>query len=92
MERVQLLIGLPPLPQPRHDLLLLGVHDRRASLLEATENGNDLLERALAAHVPQMTVGLMGPLTAVERLILRELVTKLLADSTRGTVATPAGP
>ncbi|PIM65844.1 MarR family transcriptional regulator, partial [Streptomyces sp. JV178] len=29
--------------------------DRRASLLEATDKGNDLLDRALAAHVPQMT-------------------------------------
>lgn len=66
--------------------------DRRASLLEATEKGNDLLERALAAHVPQMTADLMEPLTVIERLILRELVTKLLAHSARGTVATPAGP
>ncbi|MFD9042523.1 MarR family winged helix-turn-helix transcriptional regulator [Streptomyces bottropensis] len=66
--------------------------DRRASLLEATEKGNDLLDRALAAHVPQMTADLMEPLTVIERLILRELVTKLLAHSTRGTVATPAGP
>ena len=66
--------------------------DRRASLLEATAKGNDLLERALAAHVPQMTADLMEPLTIIERLILRELVTKLLAHSARGTVATPAGP
>jgi hypothetical protein len=39
-----------------------------------------------------MTADLMEPLTVIERLILRELVTKLLAHSTRGTVATPAGP
>ena len=63
--------------------------DRRAAFLEATPKGYDLLERALAAHVPQITADLLEPLTPVERLILRELVTKLLAHSARGTVRPP---
>ena len=66
--------------------------DRRAALLEATSNGRELLERALAAHVPQVTADLMEPLTPVEWLILRELVNKLLAHSSRGTVQGPARP
>jgi DNA-binding MarR family transcriptional regulator len=52
--------------------------DRRAALLEATAHGVHLLWRALEAHVPQVTEDVLGPLTPVERLILRELVTKLL--------------
>lgn len=60
--------------------------DRRAALLEASTKGRELLDRALAAHAPQITGDLLEPLTPVEQLILRELVTKLLAHSTRGTV------
>ncbi len=60
--------------------------DRRAVLLEATEHGRTLLHRALVAHVPQVTGDLLGPLTPVERLVLRELVTKLLTHSSRGAV------
>ncbi|NNN30618.1 MarR family transcriptional regulator [Streptomyces sp. S3(2020)] len=63
--------------------------DRRAVLLEATEHGRTLLDRALAAHVPQLTGDLFAPLTPVERLILRELVTKLLASTPRGTTQGP---
>lgn len=66
--------------------------DRRAALLEATPKGYELLERALAAHVPQITRDLMDPLTPVERLILRELVTKLLTHSVRGTVQPTGEP
>ncbi|NEA99611.1 MarR family transcriptional regulator [Streptomyces sp. SID13726] len=66
--------------------------DRRATLLEATPQGYEALERALAAHVPQMTADLMEPLTPVERLILRELVTKLLVHSARGPVRVPVEP
>ncbi|MFF7048152.1 MarR family winged helix-turn-helix transcriptional regulator [Streptomyces griseorubiginosus] len=66
--------------------------DRRAALLEATPKGRELLERALAAHVPQLTADLVEPLTLVEQMMLRELVTKLLAHSTRGTVQGPAQP
>ena len=66
--------------------------DRRAALLEATAKGRELLERALAVHVPQLTADLVEPLTLVERLMLRELVTKLLAHSARGTVQGPARP
>ncbi|MDX3517914.1 MarR family winged helix-turn-helix transcriptional regulator [Streptomyces scabiei] len=66
--------------------------DRRAALLEATPKGRDALERALAAHAPQVTADLVEPLTPVERLILRELVTKLLAHSARGTVQGPVRP
>ncbi|MEH0541575.1 MarR family winged helix-turn-helix transcriptional regulator [Streptomyces sp. NPDC054884] len=64
--------------------------DRRAALLEATPKGRELLERALAAHGPQVTADLVEPLTPVERLVLRELVTKLLAHSARGPVQGPA--
>ena len=60
--------------------------DRRASLLEPTAKGRQLLHRALEAHVPQITAELLDPLTPVERLILRELVTKLLDRSSRGAV------
>jgi DNA-binding MarR family transcriptional regulator len=60
--------------------------DRRASLLEPTAKGRELLHRALEAHVPQITADLLDPLTPVERLILRELVTKLLDRSSRGPV------
>ncbi|MGC7101746.1 MarR family winged helix-turn-helix transcriptional regulator [Amycolatopsis lurida] len=60
--------------------------DRRAVLLEPTAHGRDLLRRALEAHIPQITADLVDPLTKVERLILRELVTKLLAGSSRGPV------
>ncbi|MEU1317188.1 MarR family winged helix-turn-helix transcriptional regulator [Streptomyces tibetensis] len=66
--------------------------DRRAALLEASPKGHELLERALTAHVPQITADLMEPLTPAERLMLRELVTKLLAHCARGTVSPPAGP
>lgn len=62
--------------------------DRRAALLEPTPHGRDLLRRALEAHVPQITADLFDPLTPVERLILRELVTKLLSHSSRGAVKT----
>ncbi|MDX3612165.1 MarR family transcriptional regulator [Streptomyces europaeiscabiei] len=44
--------------------------DRRAALLEATQQGRERLERALAVHVPQVTADLVEPLTPVERLIL----------------------
>ncbi len=50
----------------------------------------ELLERALAAHGPQVTADLVEPLTLVERLVLHELVTKLLAHSARGPVQGPA--
>ncbi|MCQ9179661.1 MarR family transcriptional regulator [Streptomyces sp. IBSBF 2953] len=63
--------------------------DRRAALLEATPKGRERLGRALAAHVPQITADLMEPLTPVERLILRELVNKLTAHSSRGAVQSP---
>ena len=63
--------------------------DRRAAFIVATPKGEELLERALAAHVPQMTSDLVEPLTETERLILRELVTKLLTHSSRGTVQPP---
>ncbi|WP_086668025.1 MarR family winged helix-turn-helix transcriptional regulator [Lentzea kentuckyensis] len=60
--------------------------DRRAVLLEPTPRGRELLRRALEAHVPQITADLVDPLTPVERLVLRELVTKLLTRSSRGAV------
>jgi DNA-binding MarR family transcriptional regulator len=62
--------------------------DRRAALLEPTEHGRQRLRRALEAHVPQINHDLLGPLTPVERLILRELVTKVLTHSTRGLAPT----
>ncbi|GAA0297921.1 hypothetical protein GCM10009540_16390 [Streptomyces turgidiscabies] len=65
--------------------------DRRAAFVEATPKARELLERALAAHVPQITADLMQPLTVTEQLILRELVTKLLSHSARGTVSPPSG-
>ncbi|MDK1346984.1 MarR family transcriptional regulator [Streptomyces sp. 378] len=64
--------------------------DRRAALLEATPKGRELLGRALAAHVPQITADLLEPLTPIERLILRELVNKLTAHGARGAVQGPA--
>ncbi|MCF0080862.1 MarR family winged helix-turn-helix transcriptional regulator [Streptomyces lomondensis] len=66
--------------------------DRRAAFLEASPKGRELLERALAAHVPQITADLMEPLTPVERMILRELVSKPLTHSARGTVPEPSRP
>jgi DNA-binding MarR family transcriptional regulator len=60
--------------------------DRRAALLEPTAHGLRRLRKALHAHVPQINQDLLAPLTPVERLILRELVTKLLARSSRGPV------
>lgn len=63
--------------------------DRRAVLLEPTAHGHELLRRALEAHVPQITAAIVDPLTPVERLVLRELITKLLAHSSRGPVAHP---
>ncbi|KJK34666.1 MarR family transcriptional regulator [Lentzea aerocolonigenes] len=65
--------------------------DRRAALLEPTAHGRELLRRALEAHVPQINAALLEPLTTVERLILRELVTKLLAHSSRGPVTPTNG-
>ncbi|WP_207921465.1 MarR family winged helix-turn-helix transcriptional regulator [Micromonospora sp. KC721] len=61
--------------------------DRRAALLEPTSQGRQRLQQALRAHVPQINQDLLGPLTPVERLILRELVTKVLLNSARGPVA-----
>ncbi|MEH1124188.1 MarR family transcriptional regulator [Micromonospora sp. CPCC 206061] len=61
-------------------------HDRRATLLEPTPRGRQQLRQALQAHVPQINQDLFDRLTPVERLILRELVTKLLTHSTRGPV------
>ncbi|MDX3638572.1 MarR family winged helix-turn-helix transcriptional regulator [Streptomyces sp. MB09-02B] len=66
--------------------------DGRAVLLQPTAHGRDLLARALRAHIPQLTGDLLDPLTRVERLILRELVTKLLTHSSRGTVRRPTQP
>jgi DNA-binding MarR family transcriptional regulator len=66
--------------------------DRRAVLLAPTAHGRDLLRRALEAHVPQITEDLFDPLTPVERLILRELVTKLLTHSSRGPVKDRSQP
>jgi DNA-binding MarR family transcriptional regulator len=66
--------------------------DRRAVLLEPTAHGRELLRRALEAHVPQITAAVVDPLTPVERLILRELVTKLLAHSARGLVGDHSNP
>lgn len=60
--------------------------DRRAVFLEATPEGLSRLRAALKAHVPQIAGDLLGPLTPVERLLLRELVTKALAHTSRGTV------
>ncbi|MFD4511227.1 MarR family winged helix-turn-helix transcriptional regulator [Streptomyces sp. NPDC058457] len=66
--------------------------DRRAILLEPTAHGRDLLNRALEAHVPQVTADLLEPLTRVERLILRELVSKVLASTAQGRQQTAPGP
>ncbi|MFC8676985.1 MarR family winged helix-turn-helix transcriptional regulator [Streptomyces griseorubiginosus] len=64
--------------------------DRRATLLEPTPHGWDQLTRALEAHVPQVTADLLEPLTQVERLILRELVSKVLtSDAGSRQSATP---
>jgi DNA-binding MarR family transcriptional regulator len=58
--------------------------DRRAVLLEPTTKGRQLLGQALRAHVPQIHQDLLGSLTPVERLVLRELVTKILTCSAPG--------
>lgn len=60
--------------------------DGRAALLEPTPLGRQRLRQALQAHVPQIHRDLLEPLTPVERLILRELVTKVLRHSSRGPV------
>jgi DNA-binding MarR family transcriptional regulator len=52
--------------------------DRRAALLEATSRGTQRLRQALQAHVPQINDDLLALLTPTERLILQELVTKVL--------------
>jgi len=57
--------------------------DRRATLLAPTGRGRQLLERALRAHVPQINRDLLAPLTTIERLVLRELVTKVLVPHVR---------
>jgi DNA-binding MarR family transcriptional regulator len=64
--------------------------DGRASLFEPAAHGRALLERALQLHVPELAKDLFDPLTPVERLILQELVTKLLARSERGPVERPS--
>ncbi|TDB74390.1 MarR family winged helix-turn-helix transcriptional regulator [Micromonospora sp. KC723] len=66
--------------------------DRRAALLEPTSDGRQRLRRALQAHVPQVNQDLLGALTPVERLILRELVTKVLEHSPRGLVQNESQP
>lgn len=58
--------------------------DRRAALLAPTALGRQRLRQALRAHVPQINQDLLAPLTPVERLILRELVSKVLMHSARG--------
>lgn len=58
--------------------------DRRAVLLEPTALGRQRLHQALRAHVPQINQDVLAPLTTVERLVLRELVAKMLRHSTRG--------
>lgn len=63
--------------------------DRRAVLLEPTAHGRQRLQQALQAHVPQINQDLLGSLTPVERLILRDLVSKVLAHSSRGLVHEP---
>ena len=75
----------------QEDLLVRHPHpdDRRAALLAPTTLGRQRLQQALEAHVPQINQDLLGPLTTVERLILRELVTKVLAYSARGLVPNP---
>jgi DNA-binding MarR family transcriptional regulator len=52
--------------------------DRRAALLETTPSGKKRLRQALQAHVPQINQDLLALLTPTERLILQELVTKVL--------------
>ncbi|WP_330275753.1 MarR family transcriptional regulator [Lentzea sp. NBC_00516] len=88
--------GLTRLIARMEEVGLLARHphpgDRRAVLLEPTAQGHEALRRALEAHVPQITAALFDPLTTVERLILRELVTKLLAHSPRGLVRDNAHP
>ncbi|MEU6261245.1 MarR family transcriptional regulator [Streptomyces sp. NPDC047043] len=65
--------------------------DRRAMLLEPTDRGREQLTRALEAHVPQVTADLLEPLTRVERLILRELVSKVLAGAAGGSQQAASG-
>lgn len=64
--------------------------DRRAILLEPTRRGRHALLLALRAHAPQVDQDLLGSLTPTERLILRELVTKVLAHSRRGPAERPS--
>lgn len=73
-------------------LLIRQAHpeDRRATLLAPTSTGLERLREALRAHVPQINQDLLGSLTVIERLVLRELVTKVLTHSARGLGPDPA--
>jgi DNA-binding MarR family transcriptional regulator len=53
--------------------------DRRGSLVRLTEAGKDVIDQAMTLHVATEE-GLVAPLDAGERIVLRRLLRKLLRD------------